>query len=656
MKKKAFNQRLFQFPTALLGAALVGLALSAANSYAQSQPPGDWTDGFDNSTAGAQDSTASWIYWYNGAGTVSLDTTVKKTGAGSLKITIPFTLPFRTPDQGAWFGNFDNNMPYNTDIVYDGTYFTNIEFDVLMAANNPVSSNGDFGVLGVGLEDAGTPAGAREAGQALIPSSASNTWYHVAMPVNRSASYLSSPGVIGVAFTYSTYDNGGQPFLTNPVTMHIDNLVVHLGAVSNPPPIVSLTPVDPGMNFVEGSISGQYDRQNIRTANTGTLNYSWVGAATGGNPVTYSFTISKWKAPDLNYHIYFNSSANAGGASAPDYNATNVVILQVGPLTNGQAVAQIQWKTNQPSASATNIAVIFTNNTILGNWQLQFTSSTAGTITPPGAAAVPFTLDATLASSLANPVYVTFGINPSINSNYIVGESVVVSQIGISGVSSMSSAGPVTSDNFLADSALNTNIWQVNALFPASIWFVPANSAYALDWTIPAAGFVPELNTSLTNPGGWVVQSLSPVVLSPGERALIPQSLLPVGNNAFFRLHKLVATQIQVLLPGESNAPNTVSGKSGTPTPISLSGPSQGVANVTVNACDANWNIVPVNGNSIGFTSTDGSASLPGNGTFVNGVSSGNSIGFSTTGPQTVTATPSSGFAPATSSPVTVNP
>jgi hypothetical protein len=655
MKRNAIIQRLF--PTALLGTALVGFALTAANSYAQTQPPGDWTDGFENSTIGAQDSTTAWIYWYNGAGTVGLDTTVKKTGAGSLKVTIPFTLPYRTVDQGAWFGNFDNGQyPYNTDVTYDGTYFTNIEFDVLMNPGNPLNTNGDFGYLAAGLLDSGTPGGARKDGEVLIPSSASNAWFHVAIPVDKSHSYLSTPGVIGVDFRFSTYDGGpgGQPFLTNPVTLHIDNLVVHLGAVSNPPPKVSLNPVDAGLNFVQGSISDQYDRQSIRTVNTGTLSYSWVGAATGGNPVTYSFNISKWKAPDLNYHIYFNSSANAGGASAPDYNTTNVVIFQVSQLTNGQAVAVIQWKTNQPSASATNIAVTITNTTILGNWQLQFTGNTTGTITPPGSLPVPFTLDSTLAASLANPVYVTFGVNPSINSNYIVGESVVVSQIGISGVGSMSSAGPVTSDNFLADSSLNTNIWQVNALFPASIWFVPTNSAYALDWTIPASGFVPEVNTSLTNPSAWAVLTLPTVVLSPGERALIPKSSLPAGLDAFYRLHKLVATQIQVLLPGESNAPNTVSGKVGSPTPISLG--SGGIADITVNACDANWNIVPVNGNSIAFSSTDGAASLPANGTFVNGVSSGNTIGFSTTGPQTVTATPSSGFAPATSSSVTVNP
>ena len=93
MKTNAFKM--------LLGAALASLALTTANSNAQTQPPGDFVNGFDNATSGSAGSTASWIYWYNGAGSVSLDTSVFKTGTGSLKVTIPFTLPYRTVDQGA---------------------------------------------------------------------------------------------------------------------------------------------------------------------------------------------------------------------------------------------------------------------------------------------------------------------------------------------------------------------------------------------------------------------------------------------------------------------------------------------------------------------------------------------------------------------------
>ena len=81
---------------------------------------------------------------------------------------------------------------------------------------------------------------------------------------------------------------------------------------------------------------------------------------------------------------------------------------------------------------------------------------------------------------------------------------------------------------------------------------------------------------------------------------LIDKSSLPPGNSAFFRLAKLTATQLQVLLPGETNAPGTVSGKTGTPTPQSVGTPTT----VTVNAVDANWNIVSLS-DTVQLSSSD---------------------------------------------------
>ena len=396
MKKNAFKM--------LLGAALASLAMTTANSDAQTQPPGDFLNGFDNSTSGGPNSTVSWMYWYNGSGTVGLDTAVKKTGAGSLKITIPFTLPFRTPDQGAWFGNFDEIGSYDTSIVYDGTFFTNISYDILMDPANPVSSNNDFGIVGTGLLDAGTPAGARESGTTLIPISASNTWFTVNQPVHKTdGTYLSSPGVIGVDFVYSTYDNNSQnSFLTNPVTLHIDNLHVYLGPVTNPPPVLGITNISQGLNFVQGSISGQFDRQNIRNLST-TASYSWVGAATAGNPVTYSFTVAKWSAPDLTFHIFVNPVAEAnGGASASDYNDTNNIIFQIGTVTNGGNDAGM-WM-----AGLTDLNPLVPDGYSFGALDVPFETALEDACTDPAAAeAAVAKVDAVFVGSLrtAAPMY-----------------------------------------------------------------------------------------------------------------------------------------------------------------------------------------------------------------------------------------------------------
>lgn len=66
-------------------------------------------------------------------------------------------------------------------------------------------------------------------------------------------------------------------------------------------------------------------------------------------------------------------------------------------------------------------------------------------------------------------------------------------------------------------------------------------------------------------------------------------------------------SQLQVLLPGESAAPGTASGKTGTPTAQTAGVPFI----VTVNACDASWTVVPSVTHTIRMLSSDASASLP---------------------------------------------
>jgi len=66
-------------------------------------------------------------------------------------------------------------------------------------------------------------------------------------------------------------------------------------------------------------------------------------------------------------------------------------------------------------------------------------------------------------------------------------------------------------------------------------------------------------------------------------------------------------TNLQVILPGESPAPGTGTGKSGAPVSQTVGVPFT----VTVRACDASWNLVTSITNSVSLTSTDASASLP---------------------------------------------
>jgi len=93
-------------------------------------------------------------------------------------------------------------------------------------------------------------------------------------------------------------------------------------------------------------------------------------------------------------------------------------------------------------------------------------------------------------------------------------------------------------------------------------------------------------------------------------------------------------SKLQILAPSETAAPGTVTGKSGTPT-------AQTAGNalaVTVNAVDANWNLVSGASDTVGITSSDANAVLPANAALVGGTKTF-TLTFKTTPNGTVTAT-----------------
>jgi hypothetical protein len=107
-----------------------------------------------------------------------------------------------------------------------------------------------------------------------------------------------------------------------------------------------------------------------------------------------------------------------------------------------------------------------------------------------------------------------------------------------------------------------------------------------------------------------------------------------ITNAGFYRLIKRPFVQLQVLMPGETAAPNTPTGKTGTPDPQAV-GTS---FNVTVNAVDAVWNVVTSATDTVDITSSDSTASLPADAALVNGTGSF-TVTFGQAGTWTVTAT-----------------
>jgi hypothetical protein len=110
-------------------------------------------------------------------------------------------------------------------------------------------------------------------------------------------------------------------------------------------------------------------------------------------------------------------------------------------------------------------------------------------------------------------------------------------------------------------------------------------------------------------------------------------SPLASGSSAAFTVVAGTFTKLQVLVPGEIAAPGTVSGKTGTPTAQMAGTPFT----VTVNAVDANWNVV-ASTDVVAITSSDPAATLPASAALVAGTRTFG-VTLNTAGSRTVTAT-----------------
>ncbi len=135
------------------------------------------------------------------------------------------------------------------------------------------------------------------------------------------------------------------------------------------------------------------------------------------------------------------------------------------------------------------------------------------------------------------------------------------------------------------------------------------------------------------------------IVFSSGGLSNAISSNVAVSVGAFAKL--------QLLVPGESAAPGTASGKTGTP----VAQIASSAINVTVNAVDANWNQSVSASDMVRITSSTNSASLPANSPLTNGTQI-STVSFNTNGSFTLTATDAvDGSKTASTSPsITVTP
>jgi hypothetical protein len=645
-----------------LGLISAGFILASSVSVIQAQTPSYIADQFDSDTTGnlqnqGWGTTVPIITW----STNNAITTAGPNNPGSGSAEFQMSWATANGDQVMVARYFDNSKQI------DFNNYTNVSFDIMFPTNCGTDGAGSYGDVEFGCipTSDGWPSTALAVYDSEVTNG--NGWIHVDIPLNGSSNPKFS-SVEGYYIKMQQSRTGGN--LTN-TTFYIDNVIYGGNQTPPPPPTMSISTnknTAPGLMIVCGGSGGTYTRGLMMAfdVTNSTRNFSWVGS--GATPVTYSQTIVSY--PGTNYPIQsaiFLVQNGQFGDPGVDYDAANVAELSMYGNADGTATATFTYKTNQPDGNsqfALNTLATLTAPSPLGKWSLTFlndTNVTLGWVPLGGGAGLSTNAnfpDVTAVQTyFANPLSVFMGNQQNADAN--LGQSSTYSEFKISGVT----ASPPLDDVWSSQTTMDTTNWGKVCYAPGDILLVHPGDKYWVSWTLPDSGFGLSISTNLAaGANGWMDANLSQVVNMPtSSQALLPglAANFPVGaKNVYFSLIKRQFTQLQVLLPGETNAPNTVSGYIGSPTPVSLSDTNYGVVTVTINACDSTWHIVSgAPGDTISVTTTDSGAVLPIPAALVNGTVQEN-LGFSDTGSWTVTATDTTTNAipPATSASVTVGP
>jgi hypothetical protein len=665
---------------------------------------------FDTGTQGSTPSGCG--IWY-GSSTATWDGTqdITGNGGGSLYITCPDDSSSDTP-LNPYICMNGGNPWYIAGSPVDLTQYKSIDFDIkwdntsaltIDQWNQPSTWPASFGGPFPGSDPAngfnikavcdgnGTFV---QLGVTNIPDAASNGWVHMSFPIDPSIGGIGTCN--GIDFEKWIANSGS---IVGSPTVHfwIDNVEL-IGTAGPPPPPTINAPTktsDSGL-AIYASTEGNsyYDRQSVLfTTNAGT---SWMSSGVT-YPVSYSFTIADFPTDPATYGCeawLFLSPNPAAIDNAPDWNETNMVIAFVQLNTNG-ATMHFQYKVNEDhqqamySGSGPDTRAVGTNTYNLyysapigsmpggpitnevspgvynvtnesgdlaslvnpagadGTWTIRFTSANNVTLTAPGGATTNVVIPSYNASFLApGATGMNIYLGMQANNAAAINQKVVYSNFAISG------GAPTTfSDNFAADTTLNTAAWATaQATGPGGIFII--KPGWLFTWSLPDAGFSPQVSSGLTNTLGWTTPAnSSPFSLYKMDAQIVSGSDLPAGGAAFFRLIKRTYTQLQVLWPGQTNAPNTANGYTGTAAPVT----NGDYVTVTINACDNTWHIVNTTGDQIQLTSD--TAIVGNNVNLLNGTTTNVVVWTGPTSGATVTATDitQTNIPPATSSPINVN-
>lgn len=222
--------------------------------------------------------------------------------------------------------------------------------------------------------------------------------------------------------------------------------------------------------------------------------------------------------------------------------------------------------------------------------------------------------------SVTGPASSSVTVNPA---SYTKLQLLVPSESAAPGTAAGKTGSPIGQ---AAGTSLNVTVRAVDNYFnlvsSTHTIAITASDVYALlPDNAALVGGTQTFSVTFRTAGSWTVTGSN--VTDPSKAASTSPSIT-VDPDAF--------TKMQLLVPGETADPGSPAGKTGTPIGQAIASPIV----ATVNAVDANWNLVSST-NTVGITSSDGAANLPANAALVGGTKDF-SVTLNTAGSQTITA------------------
>ena len=437
----------------------------------------------------------------------------------------------------------------------DPNRFAYFGFDLYVDPSSTAYSDGNYGALTVSFRDASYANYNCSPGQISIDPSYVGAWKHV-------------------QFTLPTTGDGGNPITNSPgydlefvgnyqgpVIYYIDNITF-----SSPvtyPKMEGITQGTPGgvkMTLDTDGSANPNDQEGLSTpqADSNSKDFFWLGQTP--QTATYSFYLTNCPAPadapGFDAHIFVCNGDTLTAVegdygynqtySGVNWNAGDMVSLDVQNGTAGGVVAQFGWKTNlfngaEPAGNITTVVYGSMAN-MDGTWQLNFTDATDGNITAPDGTVTPFTMppfasdpNYTAINNFApSTSMIAFGVfkNGNIVNN---GQSAIFQNF-----TTILGGTTVYNDNFNGPGVYANNAWQVGEYYldgaNRTSWS-PYGTAFWVEYGLPNTGYSVQSVGDLS--GTWGDAGVTYTYAdSSGTNyfAAVPTASLPAGNAAFFRL------------------------------------------------------------------------------------------------------------------------